>query len=233
MNWKNLLLFAAMFAAVFFLWDTVVIYPIKVIVVFFHEISHGMAAILTGGHIQNIQVRSDLSGVTYTWGGSGFLTLSAGYLGSMVWGCVILVAASRLKNDRPLMGALGFILLFMTVWFVPPTLNAFGFVFGLLVGAALVGIAIKAPEPVNDFILKFLGFTSCLYVVLDIKEDLLSQHSSSMPSDAVMLAQMTGIPSMVWGGLWFAMALVVLGFSLYVASRGEEKRYAVKKPAAL
>ncbi|MCS6859755.1 MAG: M50 family metallopeptidase [Abditibacteriales bacterium] len=233
MNWKNLLLFVAMFVGVFFLWDTVVIYPIKVFVVFFHEISHGLAAVLTGGGIQNIQVNSDLSGVTYTWGGSGFLTLSAGYLGSMVWGSAILLAASRLNNDRPLMGALGLILLFVTVRFVPLTLNAFGFVFGLVVGAVMLGLALKAPESVNDFILRFLGFTSCLYVVLDIKEDLLSPYSSSIQSDATMLAQMTGIPAMVWGGLWFLIALGVLGFTLYFASRTEQKRFAAKRSLAI
>lgn len=233
MNWKNLLLFAAMFVGVFFLWDTVVVYPVKVFVVFFHEISHGLASVLTGGHISNIQVRSDLSGVTYTGGGSSFLTLSAGYVGSMVWGSAILIAASRLRNARLLMWALGLIMLFVTLRFVPITLNLFGFIFGLLSGAALIGVAIKASESVNDFILKFLGFTSCLYVVLDIKGDLLTQHPFVSETDAGMLAEMTGIPALFWGSLWFVIALAVLGFTIYVASKTEQKRYVAKKSLAI
>lgn len=230
MNWKNLLLFAAMFVGVFFLWDTVVVYPVKVFVVFFHEMSHGIAAMLTGGRIAAIRVDSNLGGVTLTWGGSSFLTLSAGYLGSMLWGSVILILASRMENDRPLMAALGLIILLMTLAFVR---NLFGFTFGLLAGAAMVGIAFKAHEAVSDFLLKFLGFTSCLYVVLDIKEDLLSPSSPAVQSDATMLAQMTGIPATVWGGLWLLIAFAVLGFTIYVASRTEQRRYGVRKSPAI
>jgi hypothetical protein len=233
MNWKNLLLFAAMFVGVFFLWDTVVVYPVKVFVVFFHEMSHGLAAILTGGRIEAIRVDSNLGGVTLTWGGSSFLTLSAGYLGSMLWGSVILILASRMKNARPLMAALGFIMLTVTLAFVR---NLFGFVFGLLAGAAMVGIAFKAPDSVSDFLLKFLGFTSCLYVILDIKEDLITHHAVYLPglkSDAQALADMTMLPALFWGGLWFVMALAVLGFTIYVASKTEQKPYAAKKSLAL
>jgi hypothetical protein len=235
MNWKNLLLFAAMFVGVFFLWDTVVVYPVKVFVVFFHEMSHGLAAILTGGRIEAIRVDSNLGGVTLTWGGSSFLTLSAGYLGSLLWGSVILILASRLQNTRPLMGALGLVLLFVTLRFVPIT-NLFGFVFGLLAGTAMVGIALKATEPVSSFLLKFLGFTSCLYVILDIKEDLITHHAVYLPgmkSDAQALADMTMLPALFWGGLWFVIALAVLGFTIYVASKTEQKRYAAKKSLAL
>jgi hypothetical protein len=230
MNWKNLLLFTAMFAAAFFLWDTVAIYPIKVIVVFFHEISHGLAAILTGGSIGAIRVDPNLGGVTMTWGGSSFLISSAGYLGSMVWGCAILIAASRMKSARPLMGALGLFLLAMTLLYVR---NLFGFVFGGLVGAAMLFMASKASDSLNDFVLKFLGFTSCLYVVLDIKEDLLMAHPQSAQSDAFALQQMTGIPALFWGGLWFLLALVALGFSIYAASKVERRAYEVKKSPAL
>jgi hypothetical protein len=49
--------------------------------------------------------------------------------------------------------------------------------------------------------------TSCLYAVLDIKSDVLDRPH--LPSDAAMLAEATGIPTVFWGILWIGVALVV------------------------
>ncbi len=38
--------FLAYIAALWFLWDTRIVYPLKIFVVFLHELSHGIAAIL-------------------------------------------------------------------------------------------------------------------------------------------------------------------------------------------
>ena len=42
---------AGIFVVVYCLWNTSLVYPLKILVVFFHEISHGVAAVLTGGSI--------------------------------------------------------------------------------------------------------------------------------------------------------------------------------------
>jgi len=42
------------FVAVTLLWNTPVVYPLKIFVVFMHEISHGIAAMATGGQIEEI-----------------------------------------------------------------------------------------------------------------------------------------------------------------------------------
>ena len=41
--------FAAFFAALWFLWDTSIVYPLKIFVVLLHEISHAIASVATGG----------------------------------------------------------------------------------------------------------------------------------------------------------------------------------------
>jgi len=43
--------------------------------------------------------------------------------------------------------------------------------------------------------------------VLDIKSDVLDRPY--LPSDAAMLAEATGIPTVFWGMLWIGVALVV------------------------
>src|SRR5690606_42106244 len=78
--------FAAYFAALWFLWDTPAVYPLRIFVVLLHEISHGLAAVATGGSIVRIGLSPDEGGATYTLGARARLTLSAGDPGSLAWG---------------------------------------------------------------------------------------------------------------------------------------------------
>ena len=67
-------------------WDSFVVYPLKILVVLFHELSHGLAAIVSGGAIERIELSVEQGGVCYTRGGSSFLILNSGYLGSLACG---------------------------------------------------------------------------------------------------------------------------------------------------
>ena len=69
------------FIVIVFLWNTQFVYPLKIFVVFMHEVSHGLAALATGGSIKEIQVVPQEGGHAITAGGSRFWTLTAGYLG--------------------------------------------------------------------------------------------------------------------------------------------------------
>jgi hypothetical protein len=55
-HWKRLGVLLAVTAVVVALWDTWAVYPLKILVVFFHELSHGLAAMATGGRIVEVQV---------------------------------------------------------------------------------------------------------------------------------------------------------------------------------
>ena len=99
-NWAEALSLLAGMVVVGFFWDSVVVYPLKILVVFFHELSHGLVAMLTGGEIVRIEVVKEQGGLCVTRGGSRFLTLSAGYLGSLMWGGVIVMLAARTRHDR-------------------------------------------------------------------------------------------------------------------------------------
>jgi hypothetical protein len=85
--------------------------------------------------------------------------------------------------------------------------NPFGLGFGLLFGSALVLAASRLPSLWNGRLLMALGLTSCLYAVLDIKSDVLDRPG--LPSDAAMLAELTGVPTLVWGTLWIGAAVGV------------------------
>lgn len=197
--------FMAFFAALWFLWDTWIVTPLKLFVVLLHEISHGLAAVATGGAIEKIVVTSDLGGACYCGGGDAFLTLSAGYLGSLLWGAALVLVAARLgRRSSWITGTIGILIGLVAVLYVR---NPFGLFFGLVFGAGLIAAARYLSPAVNERVLWALGLTSCLYAVLDIKSDVLDRPE--LRSDARMLAEMTGIPTVVWGGVWIAAALFV------------------------
>ncbi len=211
-DWKTLGTLVAMFLAALFFWDYPFLYPIKLFVVLLHEVGHGLAAVLTGGHIEHIEINQNLGGVCWSSGGIRLLVLPAGYLGSMLFGGLILVSASRSRHDKLLSMALGGITLALVILFVR---NLFGFLFGLGFGLALVGAGRYLSPGFNDLLLKFLGLTSCLYAVIDIKEDLISRTVPG--SDAYQMSRELFLPPVFWGVLWMVAAITASAFLIRMA----------------
>ena len=205
------------FVGVTVLWNTPVVYPLKIFVVYMHELSHGLAAIATGGQIEEIVVVSQEGGHAITSGGSPGWTLSAGYLGSLVWGGLILVLALRARLDKILSVIIGFGMIVVSVFYLR---NPFGVLFGIGFGGLLILIGRFLNKSINSWILQIIGLTSCLYAILDIKSDILDR--AHLSSDARMLAEMTSIPTLAWGILWILVAIGGTLFFLYVAGGGKK-----------
>lgn len=210
--------FLLYFGLLWTLWDTAIIYPVKIFVVLLHELSHAAAAVLTGGSVERILLDVHQGGATYTRGGNAFLTLSAGYLGSLLWGALfIILAFSKWLKPRWIMSGVGASVLLLTLFLVR---GFFGFGFGILFSIGLLAGAKYLSQGVNRGLLLGLGLTSALYAILDIKSDVLDRPH--LMSDAAMLAEMTGIPTAAWGFLWIGLALLVCAWLLkWVAKRME------------
>jgi len=201
--------YALFFVALWLLWDTALVYPLKIFVVLLHEISHAAVAVATGGSIERIELNPLQGGACYCPGGSAFLTLSAGYLGSFAWGGLMFTAArARRVRAEWVTGFIGVLVLALTLLYVR---TPFGVAFGILFGAAMLGVARKATRTLNRTLLLALGLTSALYAILDIKSDVIDRPGAQ--SDAYMLAELTGVPTVLWGAAWIALAL---GFSLWL-----------------
>lgn len=220
-----------MFGLTLIFWNTIYLYPIKLFVVLAHEISHGIAAVVTGGSIVKIEISEQIGGACYTRGGLRLAVLPAGYLGSIIWGGLILTAASRTKADKAISVIIGLFVAAITLLFIR---NAFGFIFGGCFGAIMVLLGIFAPMRVNDFILKFLGITSIGYAIIDIKDDLISRTVAG--SDAYKMAEIIPLPPVVWGIIWIIIAIVSAVFFLKMAARSKpdtektrKKTYEYKK----
>lgn len=211
---KRYIALLLIFIVIVFLWDTLFVYPLKIFVVFMHEVSHGLAAIVTGGKIVEIQVNPQQGGHALTQGGSRFWTLTAGYLGSLLWGGLILLLAARTHFDKAISILIGLGMVAISIGFGEST---FTYLFGIGFGVVLMAIGFFLSEAVNDWILRVIGVTSCLYAILDIKSDVLDR--SHLRSDARMLSEVTGISTEVWGVLWILIAIVLTFWFLYLAGK--------------
>ena len=211
---KRYIALLLIFIAIGFLWNTLFVYPLKIFVVFMHEVSHGLAAIATGGRILEIQINPQQGGHALTQGGSRFWTLTAGYLGSLLWGGVILLLAARTRFDKAISILIGLGMVAISIGFGEST---FTYLFGIGFGVALIAIGFYLPEAVNDWVLRIIGVTSCLYAILDIKSDVLDR--SNLRSDARMLSEVTGIATEVWGALWILIAIALTIWFLYLSGK--------------
>jgi len=213
---RFLLGFALFFAALWLLWDTVLVYPLKIFVVLLHEMSHAVAAVATGGSIQRITLDPLQGGACYCPGGNAFLTLSAGYLGSLLWGGLMVSAARSPRVRADLVNALiGGLVIALTLLYVR---NGFGFAFGVAFGIGMIVTSRKVTASLNGTLLLTLGLTSALYAILDIKSDVIDRPE--LRSDAYMLAEITGVPTLAWGVIWIGVALA---FSFWLLRRAYQE----------
>jgi hypothetical protein len=192
----------------FVLWDTIVLWPLRLFVVFLHELSHGLAAVLTGGSILRIEISPNEGGVCWTAGGIRFVVLNAGYLGSLLFGALMLVASTRPSLARFVLLLLGAAVVAVTLLFVR---GVFAFVYGGLSGGLLLWLARRASNKGAEIILQTVGTVSGLYALWDVATDVLLR--SAKGSDAAALAELTGIPAVIWGIAWIGVSLAVLAWA--------------------
>ena len=213
----------------------VLTYPFRIFVTFIHEGGHALAALLTGNTVASMSVAPNASGETYTtYGGlfSEVLISSAGYIGAMSFGALLLVLIRKAIQARIVLLASAVLIFALTMIFglikplwsfsglagIPFTLLA-----GLLLSAGLVLIARFARARVATFFVSFLAVQCVLNALFDLKTVffLSSPFAPAVPTDAVNMAHATGIPAILWAVMWIGLALGILWFAmrLYVAGR--------------
>lgn len=213
MRFAPLLALVLLVAAALWLWDSWTVYPLKLLVVHFHECGHALATYLTGGRVDSIAIDLAQGGLTRSRVPAGLLphlvVASGGYLGSMAFGAGILHWAGRSASGKPVLEAVAvFLVLALALWVRDPFTIVFTAGMALLLGV----LARVLPPKWSRMAALFLGVFSALYALWDIRDDLLLRHSGR--SDAGQLAAVTGVPSLVWAVLWLAIACAVLWVAL-------------------
>jgi hypothetical protein len=199
-----------------------ILYPFTILATWFHEMGHGLMALLLGGQFRKLEIFGNGSGVaTYAMSLSlapigPALVAFSGPMGPPIAGAALILASRSFKTATLSLKILGGFLLVSTIIWVR---SLFGIVAIPLLGLIILGIALKAPRWVQGFTVQFLGVQACVstYHQLDY---LFSYSAGSMGlSDTAQIQQQLLLPYWFWGGLMAVASLVILVQSLRIAYR--------------
>ena len=214
-------------------------YPFRIFVTFIHEGGHAIAALLTGNSVASLSVAMNASGETYTTQGgliSQFFISSAGYIGSMAFGALLLVLIRKSVKASVVLLGCGVLIFALTMifglikplfWFTAWSGIPFTLFAGLAISAGLILIAKFASKKVAIFFVSFLAVQCVLNALFDLKTVffLSAPFATAVPTDALNMANATGIPALFWTVIWIAFALGILWFAMRLYVAGRDKGY--------
>ncbi|HEX3560156.1 MAG TPA: M50 family metallopeptidase [Pyrinomonadaceae bacterium] len=236
---KALLAAAALALALWFVpYAWVLTYPFQLFVTFIHEGGHALAAVLTGNSVRSLSVALDTSGLTETltppgFSFSGVLISSAGYLGAISFGALLLWLVRRQVKARVVLIGSAVIIAALTVvfgFFMPLTnfsFNPFTVVAGALITIGLLAAAKYASRPVANFLVSFLAVQCVLNALFNLRDLFLISVNSGTQTDAGNMARMFPIwplsSSIFWAIFWIAASLVIMTLALRCFAACREK----------
>lgn len=202
-----------------------VLYPVTLLATWFHEMGHGLAAMLVGADFARLVILPDGSGYAITIGqadmsaSASVLISAGGPLGPALAGGVLILASRWRRRSRwalvvlaaALVASLPVVVRGLTPWVVLP-----------LFVAGILAIARFGTTRQRQFALQFLGLQACISTYTNLGY-LFSPGGVigglSQPSDTEQMAQALWLPYWVWGGLLTLVIAAIIAASFFFAYR--------------
>jgi hypothetical protein len=202
--------------------------PINTFVTAVHEMGHALVCLMTGGQVSGLTIVSDghgHGGLTFCRAGWPFLYTQAGYLGTTFFGCLLIASARYPRLSRLMLGFIGLALATSTIFLMSGTifqqwriLEGLGSMFwGLVLAAGFIFAAVRMNARSANIMLLFVAVQVALNAVQGVMYLMTSSFgiSPGQWSDATNMQNMTGVPAFVWGFLWAAISLAMVGATLW------------------
>ncbi|MFH1051461.1 MAG: M50 family metallopeptidase [bacterium] len=172
---KRLFVIAAFAILTIIIWQVpggyYILYPFTILGTWFHEMGHGLTALLFGGDFYYIKIQPDGSGIAVYAGalylgnfGRAFVA-AGGPFGPTIAGALIIAATKKEKISFYLLPALGIILLLSVLFYIR---SFFGIMIITLFGIIFLYISFKTDTKWKLLTLQLLGVQSCLSVYMNI-----------------------------------------------------------------
>jgi len=191
-------------------------YPFILMSTLFHEMGHGVAAIIVGGYFDSFRLWADGSGVASINGDFGSLSraliAASGLLGPAIAASIFFCFINSEKRSRLALCFLG-ILLALSIMLV--VRNIFGIIFIASVSALCFFFSLGVGYRYAQVVLAFIACQLALSVFSrsDYLFTAVAQTSEGpMPSDVAQIADALFLPYWFWGALCGLISLVILGF---------------------
>jgi len=194
--------------------------PLRWLETFFHEMSHGTAALLTFGRPVRLELHWRGSGMMTSRGGWRIPILFFGYTGASLWGLVIYLAGFYMGQEDAvvLLAALFFYIVVCTVLFVRDVMTLF-----IMSALGLVFFVplIYSHLPFYPDLLRFIG----LGVGFNALKAPLDLIDGKLVGDGADLQKITFIPEGVWILLWFTIGLFSILYMWQIPLEAEQRLF--------
>ena len=203
-----------------------VFYPFAIFSTWIHEVCHGLAALLVGGSIGRLEIFADTSGLAYTAvppDRRGFV-ISAGYQGTAVTGCLLLMVRRTKRGPRTCtMGLAGWMVLSVLLWIR----NPFGMVFIGVMGLALAVCSWRLSSTWMRNAYLFLAITTTMNAITSVRTLFGTSHMVNGQeiggSDAHSMADFAGGTHTLWAMIWLFLGLVLMLLGVVFAIPGPDE----------
>lgn len=204
-----------------------VLYPFKLLATWLHELSHGLAMFLTGTGFDHVVIYRDTSGLAYQSTRPGpFATAwiaAAGYMGTPLWGALLLVVTPTARASRIALLVLAGLLGLSAALVIDHGDDGFGPWSIAAIGAAFAISAIVLPGKWRVAVAHFVAAQACVNALLDIRVllrplQVVNGREAGMSDAHNMAAATFGTTERwavwTWAVIWLAWSLLVLYIAL-------------------
>ncbi len=194
--------------------------PFKWLESYFHEISHGLAALVTGGTIVKIQLFPNGAGLCTTRGGMNFLISFMGYAGAALWGMGIYFVASMHQRIAQILSGVIALLLVTTLIFWARDILTF-----IIIAVLLAVVLLKFKYSKLSYLQLSLQITGALILLNSVKSPWYLVDGRNL-GDGAALSQLTGIPEIIWVFVWFTIGIGGIVFLAKTSNKGKHNEKA-------
>lgn len=179
-------------------------WPLSWLETYFHEISHGLAALISGGSIARLELNFNGSGQCLTRGGYAPLISFAGYAGAVIWGAIIFYSA-RLsgKSSRWLSILVLSLILFSALLWVRDLTSI------VIVAVISAVLYLSFRYVIGQWFPRFMEFAGVFMMVSATRAPTYLLDGKQV-GDGANLAKQTHIPEFFWIAIWIIIALLSL-----------------------
>ena len=188
--------------------DTI-LYPINLIVTFLHEFGHSFFAVITGWRVISIEINANGSGLATTAGGIYSIILMGGYIGSAIFGNILLYTSIRWSDElsKNIIYLLWWLMIGCAIFFYSDLISL---ILLLLIWASLIYLAKRFTY--NKIFLWFLWLASLVHIIFDFR--------IGPSSDLAKFSQIfIIIPEFVFMYLWLFIVIWLVFYNLRMIFR--------------
>ena len=226
-SFLGFILFAILIVFIWrFYYGYYILYPFTILGTWFHEMGHGIMAILVGGKFEYLEIFPNGSGLAWNRLPARLSPVlrasvtAAGLFGPPFVGSVLILMSKSFKKSNVILYILSISMLISVPVWVRTTVGVV-VISGL--GLAFLFIAVKGSSLVKQLVVQIIGVIACVNTYMQIgylyTERVTVGDQEESWSDTGNIAAQLGMTYSFWGTLILIVSFAMLVYSLYLRNR--------------